>query len=200
AGLGRITPGVPVVGEEADATDPSRLDALRGTDRVWVVDALDGTGNFVAGSPEWAVMVALIEGGSAIASWVWQPVSLRMFIAERGSGATANGAMLRVRDRGQGGLRGAVLTRFLDPATAATVDRNIGRIEEVVPGRLCSGYEYPAIIEGEADFVLFWRTHPWDHAPGCLLLEEAGGVARRPDGTVYQPGADGVGLLVASGP
>jgi fructose-1,6-bisphosphatase/inositol monophosphatase family enzyme len=58
--------------------------------------------------------------------------------------------------------------------------------------------EYPRIVEGEADFLLFWRTLPWDHAAGALLLSEAGGVASRPDGTSYRPDDDRLGLLAAA--
>src|SRR5256885_2077308 len=50
-------------------------------------------------------------------------------------------------------LRGAVLTRFLDPATAATIDRNRRRFGELNNGRMCSGVEYPSLIDGDEDFV-----------------------------------------------
>ena len=45
--------------------------------------------------------------------------------------------------------------------------------------------------------MAFWRTLPWDHAPGALLVREAGGVARRFDGSPYQPADEGNGLLSA---
>lgn len=48
------------------------------------------------------------------------------------------------------------------------------------------------------DFVLYWRTLPWDHAPGVLFLQEAGGSAIRPDGSEYLvSNHDKSGLLVA---
>jgi fructose-1,6-bisphosphatase/inositol monophosphatase family enzyme len=68
----------------------------------------------------------------------------------------------------------------------------------VLPGNHCAGREDPDILRGVQDFVLFWRTLPWDHAPGVLLLQEAGGVARRFDGTPYEPGDDRNGLLAAA--
>lgn len=57
--------------------------------------------------------------------------------------------------------------------------------------------EYPRIVEGDTDFLLFWRTLPWDHAPGALLLMEAGGAAVRPDGTTYRADDARTGLLAA---
>jgi fructose-1,6-bisphosphatase/inositol monophosphatase family enzyme len=56
----------------------------------------------------------------------------------------------------------------------------------------------PAHIEGIEDFVLFWQTLPWDHVPGALLVEEAGGTVRRPGGEQYLPASGGFGLLAAT--
>jgi fructose-1,6-bisphosphatase/inositol monophosphatase family enzyme len=91
-----------------------------------------------------------------------------------------------------------VLRRFLDAETAARVDANAVGFAELTTGRMCTGTEYPAIIEGEQDFALFTRTLPWDHAPPALILEEAGGIARRLDGSAYVSGDDRVGLLAAA--
>lgn len=200
AGLAALDPGTPVVGEEAVAADPRTMDALA-ADRVWLVDPLDGTGNFVWGKPDWATMVALVVGGETAAAWIFQPVTGRLYQAERGSGATVDGERLVAGPRGDTtqALTGAVLTGYLDEATRAQVTPNLDRFGAITAGRHCAGTEYPALVEGDTDFVLFWRTLPWDHAPGTLLVEEAGGVAARPDGTPYRPEAGGKGLLVAAG-
>ncbi|WP_327089782.1 hypothetical protein OIE66_03930 [Nonomuraea sp. NBC_01738] len=73
-----------------------------------------------------------------------------------------------------------------------------GRFASLGPGTSCAGVDYPRILDGEQDFVLFHRTLPWDHAPGTLLLAEAGGLSLRPDGTPYHPADDRVGLLNAA--
>ena len=57
--------------------------------------------------------------------------------------------------------------------------------------------EYPLIAGGVRDFLLFWRTLPWDHAAGALLVSDAEGVARRLDGSHYTPVRPGEGLLVS---
>lgn len=201
AGLTALDPGTPVVGEEAVAADARTMDALA-ADRVWLVDPLDGTGNFVWGKPDWAVMVALVVGGETAAAWIYQPVTGRLYVAERGAGATVDGAPLVAAPRGgtAGELTGAVLTRYLDDTTRALVTPNLDRFGAITPGRHCAGTEYPALVEGATDFVFFWRTLPWDHAPGTLLVREAGGVATRPDGTPYRPEPGGKGLLVAADP
>jgi fructose-1,6-bisphosphatase/inositol monophosphatase family enzyme len=192
-------PLAPVVGEEACSARPDLIGVLA-SGRAWLVDPLDGTANFVAGSPSWAVMVALVEDGLTVASWIWQPVSQRMYIAELGNGAVRNGAPLPAagKSRDPSEMRGTVFARFLDPGTTATLAANAHRFASVKPGQACAGYEYPAVVEGEEDFVLFWRTLPWDHAPGALLVNETAGAATRLDGTAYRPAAPGPGLLVTS--
>jgi fructose-1,6-bisphosphatase/inositol monophosphatase family enzyme len=190
----------PVVGEEATAADPALLRAVRESAAAWVVDPLDGTANFVAGRPQWAVMAALVRDGQTVAGWIVRPADGRVYAAERGGGAWRNG--IRVRRPPAAGapsaLRGAAHTRFLDPPDRDRVSAAVPLFAELGPGTSCAGFDYPQLIDGELDFVLFWRTLPWDHAAGTLLVAEAGGVSRRPDGSAYRPDDDRAGLLTAA--
>ena len=99
-----------------------------------------------------------------------------------------------------GELRGTAMTRFLPPEARRRAEAGAERIGELLPGQHCAGREYLDLLTGAQHFVLFWRTLPWDHAPGVLLVREAGGVARRFDGTDYHPADDddARGLLVAA--
>jgi fructose-1,6-bisphosphatase/inositol monophosphatase family enzyme len=54
-----------------------------------------------------------------------------------------------------------------------------------VVGAACR--DYCAVATGEKAFLLYYRLLPWDHAPGALILTEAGGVVRHPDGAPYRP-------------
>lgn len=199
ARLRDLTPQVPVVGEEACAVDPGLLSALAG-ESAWLVDPIDGTSNFIDGGTDWSVMVALVLDGRTSFSWIWRPLADRMYVAERGAGAECNGTPIRRAPPGAGDdaqLRGAVFTRFFDRERAATIASNSARFGSVVEGS-CAGFDYPALVEGGRDFLLFWRSLPWDHAPGTLLVQEAGGYARRLDGTEYQPAEESFGLLSAA--
>ncbi|MDH6113371.1 fructose-1,6-bisphosphatase/inositol monophosphatase family enzyme [Kitasatospora sp. MAP12-15] len=195
---------VPVVGEEAAAASPALVAALREAPAAWLVDPLDGTANFVAGRPEYAVMAALVRHGQTVASWIVQPAEGRSYVAERGSGAWQDGVRLHrpPAPRDPAELRGAALTRFLDPAARAHLEATAHRFAALGPGTKCAGVDYPHLTTGEADFLLYQRTLPWDHAPGVLLLTEAGGTARRPDGTDYRPSDPEAkrGLLIAADP
>jgi fructose-1,6-bisphosphatase/inositol monophosphatase family enzyme len=190
AGLVELRPGSTVVGEEAVAGDPSLVGRLREPGEVWVIDPIDGTANFAAGREPFAIMVALVHDGVTVASWILDPVAGTIGTAERGAGAYLDG----VRVRTPAGHRPAY--ELTGPA-GAPISPAGGGAPKVIGGHNCVGYEYPAIVRDEQQFALFGRTLPWDHAPGVLFLEEAGGVAWRLDGTPYRPGDDQTGLLVA---
>jgi fructose-1,6-bisphosphatase/inositol monophosphatase family enzyme len=72
------------------------------------------------------------------------------------------------------------------------------RLGAVLPGSHCAAREYRDILTGDQHFAMFWKTMPWDHAPGTALLREAGGVVRRLDGRPYEPTERGEGLLAAA--
>ena len=199
-GLADLTPGLPVVGEEAASDDPSLMGALQGSTPVWLVDPLDGTSQFLNGSPDYAVMLALVQAGTVLAAVVHQPQHQRTYMAELGSGTWRDGVRLWTASGAEAlaDIRGAVLRRFLDEPARQSVAANEWMFGDLTPATTCAGIEYPRIVEGEADFLLFWRTLAWDHAPGALLLREAGGVAVRPDGADYRPDDARSGLLAAS--
>jgi fructose-1,6-bisphosphatase/inositol monophosphatase family enzyme len=198
--LKSLRPDAVVVGEEATAADPSLLQAVHNEATAWLVDPLDGTSNFVAGSRRFAVMVALMEAGITTHAWIWRPLQDEAWVAQRGAGTTCNGDRLPVQalSRRAGRPRGAVRLRFLDEEHRAHAEAGSRGLGEILPGTGCAGFEYPEIVTGWQDFVLFRRTLPWDHAPGTLILQEAGGIARRWDGSDYAPGDGKEGLIAAA--
>jgi fructose-1,6-bisphosphatase/inositol monophosphatase family enzyme len=200
AGLRRLRPGSVVVGEEAVAEDPDLLRHLRGAGDVWLVDPVDGTSNFAAGRRPFALMAALLTDGEPVASWVYDPLAGTMAVCQVGVGTWLDGTPVRTTGPAPeaGALRGTAMTRFLPPDVRRAVEAGGERIGELLPGQHCAGREYLDLLTGAQQFVLFWRTLPWDHAPGALLVREAGGVARRFDGSDYHPVDGGQGLLVAT--
>jgi fructose-1,6-bisphosphatase/inositol monophosphatase family enzyme len=199
AGLLRLLPGSVVVGEEAVAADPALLGRLADGGPVWLVDPIDGTANFAAGRQPFAVMVALLRDGVTEASWILDPSTDSLGVAVAGVGAYVDGVAVRTSADvpPAAELRGAVSARFLPPELRASVEAGAGRLGDVWSGRRCAGREYLDMVLGRQHFALFWRTLPWDHAPGALLLRAAGGVVRRFDGTAYDPTDGRTGLLLA---
>lgn len=183
-----------ILGEEATAADPSLIARFGQVEHGFTIDPVDGTKNFVHGSPDHAVMVAELRDGQTVRSWIHQPQHGRSYAAELGAGAYRNGERLR---------RPALLD--VDPAAlrgrtplSAHRGRQHGPIPALEMSWVCCGVDYPNLIEGEADFLLYRRSLPWDHAPGTLLLTEAGGVVTDWRAQPYQPSlADGHGLISA---
>jgi fructose-1,6-bisphosphatase/inositol monophosphatase family enzyme len=201
--LEKLLPGVPVVGEEAVADTPGLMDALCQEPLAWLVDPLDGTSNFARGEPHWATLIALVRNGETVASWTYRHGDSGMYVAELGQGAWRDGRRLSTDTSrtALSDLRGAVLTRFLTPEEREQMQPGLVQFGQVTAGFSCAGYEYPAIVDGEQEFALFQRLMPWDHAAGCLLLTEAGGVAQHPDGTPFRPDhTNRRGLLLANSP
>jgi fructose-1,6-bisphosphatase/inositol monophosphatase family enzyme len=199
--LASLTPHGRVVGEEACAHDPALLDRLDdGT--VWIVDPIDGTANFAAGRPPFAMMIALLEQGEVVASWILEPLSDRLAVAQRGSGAWIDGERLAadasVPQKHQ--ITGIVSSFQVSPHSAKLINQIRAAVGEVVPTARCAGHEYPLVASGARHFALYWRTLVWDHAAGILLLTEAGGSAQHFDGRPYQPCRPQNGLLLSHSP
>ena len=199
AELPPILPNFRVIGEEQASQEVDILDGVE-TDSYWLVDALDGTSNFAAGSDDYGMMVALVEAGETIASWIYRPADDVLYTARLGEGARRNGEKLTIDQRVKPlqELSGDVLTRFLPDDLKVCLHRNQVKVAAIGPGTKCVGRDYPAVIEGHKDFVVYWRTLPWDHTPGVLLIQEAGGIALRPDRSAYRPSRSLQGLVVAA--
>ncbi len=200
AGLRRLRPTSLVVGEEGVAADPSLLRHLRAAGDVWLVDPIDGTANFAAGRRPFALMIALLTAGEPVAGWIFDPLADTLATGWLETGAYLDGNPLRLPTDAPpiGELRGAAMTRFLPPSSRRTVEAGGAQVGELLPGQHCAGREYLDLLTGDQQFVVFWRTLPWDHGPGTLLVRAAGGVARRFDGTDYHPADTTEGLLVAT--
>jgi fructose-1,6-bisphosphatase/inositol monophosphatase family enzyme len=177
-------PGALVLGEEAVAADARVLARFRDAEHAFTVDPVDGTRQFVRGSPDHAVMVAELRHGQVVRSWIWQPQHRRAYVAERGAGAWCDGRRLTVSSRPASPSGGVV-----------------GRVRALARMRrtgTCCGVDYPRLADGAADYALSWHPRPWDHAPGSLLLAEAGGVVGAPDGSAYAPRGRGPRVMVAA--
>jgi fructose-1,6-bisphosphatase/inositol monophosphatase family enzyme len=165
-----------------------------------VIDPVDGTNNFARGSETFAVMVALVQGGETLAAWIDMPARGTLLAAEAGAGTTRNGerVVLDQRDLSAADMPGTLnASTFATREMASQVDRRRHRVG-AVKTLGCAGAEYVRLIEGEIRFALFTKLMPWDHAPGALILAEAGGVPRLLDGRPYAPTRrEGPGLLHA---
>jgi len=162
--------------------------------RVWIVDPLDGTIEFVRGLPEYAVSVALVEDGDPILAVIHNPATGDFFWAERGVGAFRNARAIRVRESER---LLASRTEFrrgeFAPVAAAWDIKAIGS----------TAYKMALVAAGEAA-ATFSRgpKWEWDVCAGALLVEEAGGLATQAFGESLRFNAPDprVGSILAAAP
>ncbi len=199
-----LLPGVAVVGEEAVSSNPSVRDAID-SKTCLIVDPVDGTWNFANGLATFGVILSLSENGSTQWGLIYDPVGDDWAVAARGDGARF------VRASGESAP--LALGRDRSPKLDATIGyvhsylfkgderrRLFPRLAEFhkTDALRCSAHEYRMLARGIVDFCVSPVMNPWDHAAGCLIAEEAGGVARLLDGTAYTPTVREGRLVVAS--
>ena len=164
---------LPVEGEgwlsEESRDDPARLQKRR----VWAVDPLDGTKEFVAGIPEWCVSVGLLEDGRPVAGGVANPATGEIFLGSLETGVTYNGRPVQMS--GRESLEGAVVLASRSEFDRGEWDRFRGTAFTVRPVGSVA-YKLALVAAGRADAT--WTLvpkHEWDVAAGAALILAGGG-------------------------
>ena len=182
-----IYPGAMFIGEEGAADDPTILTKLENEGPVWIVDPLDGTGNFVHGRPEFGTIVALVENGETRAGWIYAIPDQACAIGSKGDGVTWRGGELAAMAASDAQLKGyRAIGKLLEP-WKSQLTQPLRDAFESEPTK-CAAYAYINLIRGQRDFGLYSRCHPWDHAAGIMMLSEIGGRAEYLDNAAtYTP-------------
>ncbi|MGC8477979.1 MAG: inositol monophosphatase family protein [Acetobacteraceae bacterium] len=202
AGLTARYPGALVVGEEAASADPALLARLAGAPLAFVVDPVDGTFNFAAGVPLFAVMAAAIVAGRVVMAAIHDPLGDDTALALAGGGAwveTPGGARRPLRVAAPApvaAMTGVVSWQFVPEPLRGRMLSGLSGFAATWSYR-CAGHEYRLAASGGCHVLSYHRLLPWDHAPGWLLHREAGGRSARYDGSEYTPAETGGGLLCA---
>jgi myo-inositol-1(or 4)-monophosphatase len=173
---------------EETIDDFTRLDHAR----IWVVDPIDGTRDYVRGRPGWAISVALIEHGQPRYGVLVAPARGESWVASAGGGATRNGVPLTAS--GQAGLEGA---RVPTDAVAKWLP---GVVRVSKPNSIA--LRMAMVAAGEADFVAtIGQGHEWDIAAAQLIATEAGAIVTDVNGaqiTYNSPDSEVYGMLAAA--
>lgn len=189
--LPRLLPAAWLSEETED--DRARLDATR----LWIVDPIDGTRAYVAGLPDWAVSVALVENGRPVAAALFAPMDDGFYLALAGEGTTLDGVpMTASLSADFGAARVAGPKRRIDQFARSAPDiiaepkvHSLAlRIARIATGRLDVAFAGP-------------DSHDWDLAAADLLVHEAGGLLTTYDGQplVYNRADARHGALLAAG-
>jgi myo-inositol-1(or 4)-monophosphatase len=162
---------------EETVDSPERLSSRR----VWVVDPLDGTREFVEGIPEWCVSIGLVEDGVAVAGGIVNTVMDQRVVGSLETGVTLNGAPAGVRQ--VDGIDGAEVLASRSEVRRGEWDHfRDGPIIVRPVGSVA--YKMALVAAGLADAT--WTLSPkneWDVAAGTALVTAAGGIVTYPEGS-----------------
>lgn len=182
--LTALEPAIGFLGEEM--SEAGQLACLNSGGRFWCVDPLDGTTNFAAGIPGFALSAALISEGHPILACIHDPVRGETFTATAGGGAFLNGKPIRTA-----GIE-------LLPESVGYVD--FKRLPREIAIRFATerlfrsqrnigscALEWAWLAAGRGHFILHGGEKVWDYAAGSLIASEAGCTATNWHGTPFFP-------------
>ncbi len=144
---------------------------------TWIVDSLDGSGNFALGNPFFSVSIALTKGKQVLLGVVYAPFLKELYVAEKGKGAKLNNMKIEVSKVKElsksyllyceGGAKSNLrISRAVSSFLPIAKDmRKLGS------AAIEAGY----VASGRAEGFLTTEIYPWDIAAGALLVAEAGG-------------------------
>jgi len=169
-GIKEAHPGHSILSEEGGLVEGD-------PDWLWVVDSLDGTGDFADWNPLFSVCLALRHKGELVLGIVYAPAIGEFYVAEKGQGAFLNNRSIRVSDISS--LGGSYI--FYCEGGEKNRIRTGGLLRRVYPlvkdiRKLGSaGLETAWVAAGKGEAYFTTSIEPWDVAPGVLLVREAGG-------------------------
>lgn len=195
--LADILPGIPMVGEEAMAA--GKLPDLTQSPFFWLVDPIDGTKEFIAGSPDFTVNIALIKNGVPIVGVVYAPALGELYaglntpeekLAFRWLEETGTEKDIRSRRPPKEGLH--VITGKRNK-NGEKIDTFLQRFKVAKTTRRGSSIKLCMVACGKADLhPQFGQTCQWDTAAGHAVLAGAGGVMTDLDGREVTYSADDI--------
>lgn len=148
--------------------------------RVWIIDPLDGTSNYLQHFPIWCISIALRENGETTTGLIYEPLREIFFTATRGGGAFRNGNPMHVSNHER--VEGSFLATGFPFRAQDYVERYVAIFTDVIrvskgvrragSAALDLAYTAAGVFDG------FFEMHlsPWDVAAGALMVTEAGGV------------------------
>jgi 3'(2'), 5'-bisphosphate nucleotidase len=180
AGLTVLDSSIPILSEE-DADIPQSVRA--GWQRWWLVDPLDGTKEFISGSEEFTVNIALIENGRVVFGVVSMPTSGRFYVGGAGLGAwrgdkDATPIAIQVRDvlAPDEAFTVVASRRHSSPEQERLLAGLSASLGELQLANIGSSLKFCLLAEGAADcYPRLAPTSQWDTAAAQGVLEGAGG-------------------------
>jgi myo-inositol-1(or 4)-monophosphatase len=179
--------GIPVHGEEFGGAD---LDS----EWVWVLDPVDGTFNYAAGSPMAAILLGLLHDGDPVAGLTWLPFMNERYAAVVGGPVLKNGVPqpplthsdLTASIIGVGTFNADSRGRFPGRYRVAVLEE-LSRVSSRMRMHGATGIDLAYVADGVLGGSISFGDHVWDHAAGVALVRAAGGVVTSLTGEQWTP-------------
>jgi myo-inositol-1(or 4)-monophosphatase len=179
--------GIPVHGEEFGGAD---LDS----EWVWVLDPVDGTFNYAAGSPMAAILLGLLHDGDPVAGLTWLPFMAERYAAVVGGPVLKNGVPqpplahtdLTASIIGVGTFNADSRGRFPGRYRVAVLEE-LSRVSSRMRMHGATGIDLAYVADGVLGGSISFGDHVWDHAAGVALVRAAGGVVTSLTGEQWTP-------------
>lgn len=174
--INKIFPGDAVLGEENGS--------IEGTNGyLWVIDPLDGTNNFVKGIPQAGIQIAIYKDGQIFYATIFNPFTNQLYFSKKGEGAHMQDFSKGYRSLLKVSNVGLEESMLIFDSSIAKGDHPEIDVFNAFMGKIgwlrvfgVAVLDLPLIALGSADILVSNIPKPVDIAPGCLLIEEAGGV------------------------
>ncbi len=179
SGLRSRFPGDGLIGEENDTGDAITFECPDPQGRVWVIDPIDGTNNFIAGLQNFAVCVGLLEAGQPVLGVVYDVCRNQMYSAARGSGAFLDGQPIAVVQTPLGDSSMLMLTANMldkDQRLPGYAIQWLGQTKWKVRMLGSAALEAMQVAAGVAHAALTVNGKLWDVAAPAAIVLAAGGV------------------------
>ena len=169
--LKRAYPDHAILGEESGQIGKSA--------KVWVVDPLDGTHNYLRGFPHYSISIGFLDHGDPVHGVIYDPLRDELFTASKGDGAFINDRRMRVTKRE--GLQGAMLCTGFPFRQREHLDAQLGMTRallaqaEDIRRTGSAALDLAYVAAGRLDGYFEIGLKPWDMAAGCVIVREAGG-------------------------
>jgi myo-inositol-1(or 4)-monophosphatase len=179
--------GIPVHGEEFGGADIN-------SEWVWVLDPVDGTFNYAAGSPMAAILLGLLHDGDPVAGLTWLPFMNERYAAVVGGAVMKNGVPqpplkqtdLNASIIGVGTFNADSRGRFPGKYRVEVL-QELSRVSSRMRMHGATGIDLAYVADGVLGGSISFGDHVWDHAAGVALVRAAGGVVTNFAGERWTP-------------
>jgi myo-inositol-1(or 4)-monophosphatase len=161
---------------------------------VWILDPIDGTFNYAAGSPMAAILLGLLHDGDPVAGLTWLPFTGERYVAIAGGPLMKNGvpqdplAKVELTDSviGVGTFNADSRGRFPGRYRLAVLEK-LSRVSSRLRMHGATGIDLAYVADGILGGAISFGHHVWDHAAGVALVRAAGGVVTSLAGEEWTP-------------